>query len=364
MTPLDYFRRNTTKESSMYMPSTTSGYGSEGDHLPVGSGEIKTPNEGDSEIDPDSIFLINEEDPHQMEKTYQMWHLFVEHDCASVRNIYIHYGYLMTCACIPGEGSKLNYTHQYIKKKYSYPMGLIRIFLVICVTGLGMFMNSCWKKKFSEEDYDVATLREEISNIEDQGYAVLDDNRDNYYSVLDDNSDNHSAVHDMEDDDSACYANLETSSVVYLLDLGLLAARLGLYVGRTLPPLQHQDSHRSIYDSLDSVVRAQVEAYAMWGVSMGGARPRPHHLSHSCHRRSHRSSIDYNTVSEYFRRRETPSPIPDDDLMHSHPILAHQPGIISRPLTFPLRNAMSLPRGIDIIHTYPAQNEATIITSR
>lgn len=173
-----------------------------------------------------------------------------------------------------------------------------------------------------------------------------------------------------------------------LVDFGLLAARIGLNVGRKHPKYRHPYSGQDIYYSVDTLVKAQAEAWAAWGVDVGDLRRRLHrrrpriggysrtvyqnvdrtelvlraqieayeawgidpvNIKRELHKRlNERAMAGYQeVVEEYFHRMATPLPLPDEKLMtHSCPDLREELDDLKN--NFPLRYSLSLPAGLDI----------------
>nr|XP_045594262.1 uncharacterized protein LOC123755541 [Procambarus clarkii] len=210
---------------------------------------------------------------------------------------------------------------------YIYPKGLMKIFLVPYMVAALIYIKWHIRKQHRDAEYNIVTLRTEISVMEDMGYAVLDDF-----------SENHSAVSHSDDRDTSSYANVETSPTLYLLDLGLLAARIALHAGCINPLYLLPYIRGSIYTSVDIEARAQAEAYAIWGVDVGDLHRKPRLPSRLCHHRGETvSPMWHHTMSEFFRHRATPSLVPDDYIADSCLVPRYTPPVTRHTLAHPLR---------------------------
>lgn len=188
-----------------------------------------------------------------------------------------------------------------------------------------------------------------------------------------------------EDDGYSVNRDLMRQDSVFdhLVDLSLNVARIGLNYARTTPTYRHPFSGQSIYSSVDTLTKAQAEAWAAWGVNVGQLKGRRRrapigaysriiyenmdqtelvlraqidafkqwninasHIERQLADRVRKLEMNYgDRVSDYFHRMATPSPIPADKKTNSCLNLSTDTDSF---VTFPMRNAFSLPAGLDL----------------
>ena len=193
-------------------------------------------------------------------------------------------------------------------------------------------------------------------------------------------------------EEDGIYEDLWESNVFdALVDFGLLAARVGLNVGRKQPKYRHPYTGQDIYYSIETLVKAQAEDWAAWGVNVGDLRRRQNHRSKirakSCpiyhyldraeielcaqieayeawginavnikrklrKRIKERTGTLYQHIEEYFSRMTTPFPLLDEKLMTNSCPDLHAEFDDNVQKTFPLRYALSLPAGLDFTNAH------------
>lgn len=194
-------------------------------------------------------------------------------------------------------------------------------------------------------------------------------------------------INNMEED-GIYHRYWESNVCDALVDFGLLAARIGLNVGRKNPKYRHPYTGQDIFYSVDTLVKAQAEAWAAWGVDVGDLRRRlrrrrrigaysrtvyqnvdrtelvllaqieayqawgidPVGIKRELRKRlNERAKTGYKVaVDEYFDRMATPLPLPDEKLMTNSCPDLHEALHEDHQKVCPLRYSLSLPAGLDL----------------